>query len=101
MQEMPKPSRPRDDLGNSWQSVRLMLPFFRQYRLQLVIGFLSLLAVNGLQLLIPRIIKHAVDSLEHAGIGHAGLLQGIFATGFFRISCHLTAFFFNAGPQAK
>jgi ATP-binding cassette subfamily B protein len=75
MQEMPKPSRPRDDLGNSWQSVRLMLPFFRQYRLQLVIGFLSLLAVNGLQLLIPRIIKHAVDSLEHAGIGHAGLLQ--------------------------
>ena len=70
--DKPKSSR---QLNNSWQSVRLVLPFFRQYRLQLLIGFFSLLAVNGLQLVIPRIIKHAVDGLQHERISHATLLQ--------------------------
>ena len=62
-------------MNNSWQAVRLVFPFFRQYRLQLIIGFLSLLAVNGLQLVIPRIIKHAVDSLQNAEATQASLLQ--------------------------
>ena len=62
-------------MDNSWQAVRLVFPFFRQYRLQLIIGFLSLLAVNGLQLVIPRIIKHAVDSLQNAEATQASLLQ--------------------------
>ena len=61
--------------NSSWRSVRLVLPFFRQYRLQLAIGFLSLLAVNGLQLLIPRIIKHAVDALQFGTASQAGLLK--------------------------
>ncbi|MDX1776376.1 MAG: ABC transporter ATP-binding protein [Desulfobulbales bacterium] len=62
-------------LNNSWQAVRLVLPFFRQYRLQLLIGFLSLLAVNGLQLAIPRIIKYAVDGLQSEGINAHGLMR--------------------------
>jgi len=62
-------------MNNSWQSIHLVFPFFKQYRLQLVIGFLSLLAVNGLQLVIPRIIKHAVDSLQNAEISQARLLH--------------------------
>ena len=33
--------------GNSWQALSLVRPFFKQYRWQLFIGFLSLLAVNG------------------------------------------------------
>ena len=61
-------------MNTSWQAVRLLFPFFKQYRLQLVIGFLSLLAVNGLQLAIPRIIKHAVDNLQNAEISRDGLL---------------------------
>jgi len=72
VQEKPTQSR---DLDNSWQAVRLVLPFFRLYRLQLLIGFFSLLAVNGLQLVIPRIIKHAVDGLQNEGVSPAILLQ--------------------------
>lgn len=41
----------------------LLLPTFRQYRLRLLTGFSALLAVDFLQLTIPRIIKHGVDSL--------------------------------------
>ena len=82
-------SRPGPD--KPWQAVRLVLPFFRQYRLQLFVGLLSLLAVNGLQLVIPRIIKHAIDGLRnegassevlrHYGIMIIGLALGI---GVFR-----------------
>jgi ATP-binding cassette subfamily B protein len=68
-------SRSSRGLNNSWQAVRLVLPFFLQYRLQLLIGFLSLLAVNGLQLVIPRIIKYAVDGLQNEGISSATLLR--------------------------
>ena len=39
-------------------------PFFRQYALRLILGFAALLGVDFLQLLIPRFIKKAVDSLE-------------------------------------
>ena len=75
MQQDPEKPKPGKGMNNSWQAVRLMFPFFRQYRLQLIIGFLSLLAVNGLQLVIPRIIKHAVDSLQNAEATQASLLQ--------------------------
>jgi ATP-binding cassette subfamily B protein len=70
--EKPEPDRGMD---NSWQAIRLVFPFFRQYKLRLAIGFLSLLAVNGLQLVIPRIIKHAVDSLQSAEVSQASLLR--------------------------
>jgi ATP-binding cassette subfamily B protein len=73
--QAPEKPHPRGSLDYSWQAVRLVFPFFRQYRLQLLIGFLSLLAVNGLQLVIPRIIKHAVDGLQHKEVVAATLLQ--------------------------
>jgi len=61
--------------GNSWQALHLVYPFFKRYRLQLLFGFGSLLVVNGLQLVIPRIIKHAIDGLQNAGTSPAVLLQ--------------------------
>lgn len=64
--------------GNSWQALSLVRPFFKQYRWQLFIGFLSLLAVNGLQLVIPRIIKHAIDGLQQAGASSEVLMQYCF-----------------------
>jgi ATP-binding cassette subfamily B multidrug efflux pump len=73
-QETEKPE-PGQGMDNSWQAIRLVFPFFRQYKLRLAIGFLSLLAVNGLQLVIPRIIKHAVDSLQSAEVNQASLLR--------------------------
>jgi len=73
----PIPEKPKPDKGikESWQAVRLVFPFFRQYRLRLIIGFLSLFAVNGLQLTIPRVIKHAVDSLQQARVSHTALMH--------------------------
>ena len=77
--EKPKPGR---DPDKSWQAVRLVFPFFYQYRLRLLIGFFSLLAVNGLQLVIPRIIKHAVDGLQNETVSAATLLHyGILIIG--------------------
>jgi len=61
--------------GFSLQSVRLLLPFFRQYAARLAGGIGALLLVDFLQLWMPRIIKRAVDEL---GIGTAtgpGLLR--------------------------
>jgi len=67
--------KPVQGAGSAWQALRLVGPFFRLYRRQLLFGFLSLLAVNGLQLVIPRIIKHAIDGLQNEGVGPATLMQ--------------------------
>jgi len=80
--QVPDSLKKSAELNNSWQAVRLVLPFFRQYRLQLFIGFFSLLVVNALQLVIPRIIKHAVDGLQNAAVSAASLLHyGIMIVG--------------------
>ena len=42
---------------------RILLPYFRQNLKNLIIGISSLLLVDLLQLLIPRVIKLAVDDL--------------------------------------
>jgi ATP-binding cassette subfamily B multidrug efflux pump len=75
MQQKTEKPKAGQGMDTSWQAIRLVFPFFRQYRLRLAIGFFSLLAVNGLQLVIPRIIKHAVDGLQHATINTATLLK--------------------------
>ncbi len=49
--------------------------FFVKNRRWLVLGFLSLVVVDGLQLLIPRVIKWAVDELTTVGMGRAHLLR--------------------------
>jgi ATP-binding cassette subfamily B protein len=38
-------------------------PYFAEHRFKILVGLLSLILVDGLQLLIPRIIKWAVDDL--------------------------------------
>ncbi len=40
-----------------------ILPLFKQYRYRLMLGFTALLAVDFLQLTIPRLLKKGVDSL--------------------------------------
>jgi len=59
----------------AWQSVRLLVPSFRQYGLRLGLGILALMAVDFLQLFIPRMIKAAVDELERGKASQAGLLR--------------------------
>ncbi len=53
----------------------IVVPIFARYRLRIVIGCLSLLAVDFLQLLIPRILKHGVDGLAAGTSSQATLLR--------------------------
>jgi len=68
------------------EALQLVIPLFREHRWRILIGFLALLAVDLLQLLIPRVIKSAVDSLQFATATreslflHGGLIV-IFALG--------------------
>lgn len=67
--------RSRHQAGSGWRALGLVLPFFRQYRLQLGLGFGALLGVDFLQLLIPRVLKPAIDALERHTATQAGLLR--------------------------
>ncbi len=57
----------------SWHSVRLIAPIFRRHILRLSAGFMALIVVDLLQLITPRIIKWAVDSIQQ-GSATAGRL---------------------------
>ncbi len=46
------------------QTLSLLTPYFRRYRLRIAAGFVALLAVDSFQLWTPRFIKKAVDALE-------------------------------------
>jgi ATP-binding cassette subfamily B protein len=47
-----------------WKAVHLLVPYLRLYWLRLAAGFTALIAVDFFQLVIPRIIKRAVDDLQ-------------------------------------
>lgn len=51
----------------------LIAPYFRENRGKIAAGMLSLLAVDILQLLIPRVLKSAVDDLTRLDATAAGL----------------------------
>ncbi|TYT75775.1 ABC transporter ATP-binding protein [Desulfobotulus mexicanus] len=53
----------------------LLRPHIVENRHLLLAGFLCLLLVNGLQLWIPRVIKHVVDGLSSAQAGHGELMR--------------------------
>lgn len=50
-------------------------PFVGKYSLRLIGGFLALLAVDLLQLGIPRLVKRAVDLLAHGTASQIALIQ--------------------------
>jgi ATP-binding cassette subfamily B multidrug efflux pump len=58
-------------LGN----LKRLLRHFARYRWAVIAGVIALLAVDGMQLIIPRIIKSAVDDLTAGGILRAHLVQ--------------------------
>ena len=59
------------------KSLRLITPYFSENRLTIALGLVCLVIVDILQLLIPRVIKHAVDDLTVIETDAAGL--GIYA----------------------
>jgi len=60
--------------GDSWRSIRVLKPYFRDHVLRLTGGFSALVVVDLLQLYIPRIVKYAVDSLQKGVATPRGLL---------------------------
>ncbi|MCK4837267.1 MAG: ABC transporter ATP-binding protein [Desulfobulbaceae bacterium] len=64
-------------------ALQLVIPLFIKYRLRILVGFMALLTVDLLQLMIPRVIKSAIDSLQFATASPASLLQhGMLVVGF-------------------
>lgn len=63
----------RENFKRLVKTFDLVRPAFKQYGRRLVFGFLALVGVNIFQLFIPRVIKHAVDSLEKGTITQLGL----------------------------
>jgi ATP-binding cassette subfamily B protein len=56
-------------------SLRSILSRFGKYRWAVVVGIAALLVVDGMQLVIPRIIKRAVDGLTDGTLDGAGLAR--------------------------
>ena len=69
--------RPADqDKVAALSSLLLLLqPIFRTHWLRLACGFLALVAVDFLQLIIPRFVKSAVDGLAAGTATSARLLE--------------------------
>jgi ATP-binding cassette subfamily B protein len=57
------------------KNYRTLLPYFRENKWYVITGFVALLIVDGLQLLIPRVIKWAVDDLTGGQITSTHLLR--------------------------
>jgi ATP-binding cassette subfamily B protein len=55
-------------------NLRYLLRHFVRYKWAVAAGLLCLLIVDGMQLVIPRIIKRAVDQLTYVGIEQTDLL---------------------------
>ena len=76
----------RNRLRKAREALRLVTPLFRRHRWRILTGLLALLSVDLLQLMIPRVIKSAIDSLQFATATQESLfLQGglivLFALG--------------------
>ena len=57
----------------------MILPVFSRYKARLALGFIALIGVDFLQLIIPRLLKKAVDSLEAgSATGHSLLVISAF-----------------------
>jgi ATP-binding cassette subfamily B protein len=54
---------------------RTLKGYFARYKWRLLIGLLALLVVDGLQLVIPQVIKGAIDDLTRGGIVRADLVR--------------------------
>jgi len=59
------PTRPRH--------IRLIAPLFARHRLRLLVGVAALLGVDLCQLLIPRVVRSAIDGLQMKSIDIDGL----------------------------
>jgi ATP-binding cassette subfamily B protein len=64
-------------MNKATHTFRHLLPHFRAQGWLFALGVAALLATNWLQQYIPRLIKHALDALQHAAPGDDGARTAI------------------------
>ena len=72
---MASAARERDSAAGGIRSLKSLLKHFARYRWAVAAGMVCLLVVDGMQLVIPRIIKRAVDDLTAGGIVRGDLVD--------------------------
>ena len=65
----PERSSPRDDSRSDWQTIRALMPYLWpsarfDLRLRVALAMVLLLAAKGATVVVPVILKHAVDMLS-------------------------------------
>ncbi|MCA1785215.1 MAG: ABC transporter ATP-binding protein, partial [Desulfobacteraceae bacterium] len=62
--------------------MKLILPYFRQFKVQILLGMVCMIIVDGAQLIVPQIVKSVVDVLASDNLDRNILLrQCIFIVG--------------------
>jgi len=68
-----------------WLTLRMLVPFFYEYRGRILLALLSLILVNLISLTLPFLLKHIVDNLNDAKVQLVALPLGlVFAYVFAR-----------------
>ncbi len=55
--------------------MKLILPYFRQFKVQILLGMVCMIIVDGAQLIVPQIVKSAVNVLSSDNLDHNILLR--------------------------
>jgi ATP-binding cassette, subfamily B, multidrug efflux pump len=71
----PKNQEPYTREPHSWAALSLIRPYFRRHAWRIAAGLLALIGVDFVQLLIPRVIKRAVDDLQQGVATPEGLFM--------------------------
>lgn len=69
--------------GRKTGGLNLIFPYFRQYKAQIFLGMVCMIVVDGMQLIVPQVIKSVVDTLDAGGLdrmvlmGQCGLILAL------------------------
>lgn len=62
--------------------MKLILPYFRQFRVQILLGMVCMIIVDGTQLIVPQVVRSVVDTLAAGSLDRGVLLlQCVFILG--------------------
>jgi ATP-binding cassette, subfamily B, multidrug efflux pump len=62
--------------------LKLIFPYFKQFRIQILLGMVCMIIVDGTQLIVPQVIRSVVDTLAQGSMDRKVLiLQCVFILG--------------------
>ncbi|MCK5596303.1 MAG: ABC transporter ATP-binding protein, partial [Candidatus Eisenbacteria sp.] len=92
---MAKPDAQDRAASGGLRNLKSVLKHFARYKWALVVGVIALLAVDAMQLVIPRIIKSVVDDLTAGGIVRADLIDYGLMIGGLAVGIAVLRFFWR------